>query len=923
MCSLKFGDYATIGGQGTEEKRQKQRQKQHCCCLALELRAAACAATVKGQRLYLRTFPFTFTFSFHAMTESTPPEQTCYHCGLPIPAGVNLSVTILGEPRALCCVGCQAVAEAIVENGLADYYKSRDALPESQREAKPAILDQLALFDHDEFQKSFVRDLGEHEREASLMLEGITCAACVWLNERHIGQLAGVTGVDVNYATRRARVRWDAGKIKLSDILSAIAAIGYRAHPYDASRYEELAQKERRSALWRVWVAGFGAMQVMMYAIPAYIAGEGEMSQDIETLIRWASLLLTLPVVFYSAAPFFKGAWRDLKLFRVGMDVPVALGVGGAFAASVWATATQGGEVYFDSVAMFVFFLLGGRYLEMTAQQKAISVGEALAKLMPAFCQRLPRYPEPGEAEQVMVTELQPGDVVRVPPGEIIPCDGAVQEGTSNANEALLTGESRPVKKTPGDAVTGGAVNVDSPLVIRVGAVGEQTRLSAIIRLMERAAAEKPGIVVMADKVAQWFVLALLIVAALTAAGWYWIDPARALWITVSVLVVTCPCALALATPTVLTVASGALAKQGLLVTRGHALETLARATHFVFDKTGTLTQGRMMLTVLAHGDVSTDGKTSARGGIFMTREGAARYSEEQALILAASLEQASEHPVAQALRRAAREYGSNATPLPTLLPIEAARAETGQGVSGELEGRRFYIGRPDYVFAHSKAAETAEVVEVTETVEWPPGWRTSGDTVLALGDETGMLAFFRLGDEIRPEAKALIADLKASGCRTLLMSGDAAPVVERVAVALGMDGAEAEMSPEAKREAVRALQAQGAIVAMMGDGVNDAPVLAQAQVSIAMGSGAQLARTQADLVLLSENLLGFLAGVKKSRFTLAVIRQNLAWAFLYNLFALPLAIMGHVAPWAAGIGMSASSLLVVLNALRIQKKEP
>ncbi|MDR3054156.1 MAG: cadmium-translocating P-type ATPase [Zoogloeaceae bacterium] len=817
------------------------------------------------------------------MTESATSAPACYHCGLPIPADVDLSVNILEQSRAVCCAGCQAVAEAIVANGLADYYKSRDAMPESPREAKPAILDQLALFDHDEFQKSFVRSSGEHEREASLMLEGITCAACVWLNERQVGQLAGVTGVEVNYATRRARVRWDATRIKLSDILAAIAAIGYRAHPYDASRYEELAQKERRSALWRVWVAGFGMMQVMMYAIPAYLAGEGEMTRDIDTLIRWASLLLTLPVVLYSAAPFFKGAWRDLKFLRVGMDVPVALGIGAAFAASVWATLTQSGEVYFDSVAMFVFFLLGGRYLEMTARQKAVSVGEALAKLMPAFCQRLPCYPAAGEAEQVMVAELCAGDAVLVPPGEIIPCDGTVQEGASNANEALLTGESHPVKKTPGDAVTGGAVNVDSPLIVRVDAVGEDTRLSAIIRLMERAAAEKPGLVVLADRVAQWFVLAVLVVAALTAAGWYWFAPSRALWITVSVLVVTCPCALALATPIALTVASGALAKGGLLVTRGHALETLARATHFVFDKTGTLTEGRMQLLDISVSD-----------------------AKEQALILAASLEQASEHPLAQALKRAAHERYPNAA----FMPVKDARAETGQGVSGEIAGRRLYIGRPDYVFAHSTPASSGD---------WQ-GWQAAGDTVLALGDDKGALAFFRLGDDIRPEAKALIADLQASGCRALLMSGDATPVAERVAAELGMDAAQGAMSPQAKRDAVQALQAEGAIVAMVGDGVNDAPVLAQAQVSIAMGSGAQLARTQADLVLLSENLEHLCAGIQKSRFTLAVIRQNLAWAFLYNILALPLAIVGLIPPWAASIGMSASSLLVVVNALRIQK---
>ncbi|MDR2365690.1 MAG: heavy metal translocating P-type ATPase [Zoogloeaceae bacterium] len=813
-------------------------------------------------------------------------EARCYHCGLDIPGDADFSIVIAGETRALCCAGCQAVAEAIVANGLADYYKSRDALPESPREAVPAILEQLALFDHVEFQKSFVRDLGEHEREASLMLEGVTCAACVWLNERHIGQLVGVTGVDVNYATRRARVRWDDTRIKLSDILAAIAAIGYRAHPYDASRYEEMARRERREALWRVWVAGFGMMQVMMYAIPVYLAGAGEMTQDIETLIRWASLLLTLPVVFYSAAPFFRGAWRDLKFLRVGMDVPVALGVGAAFSASVWATVTRTGEVYFDSVAMFVFFLLGGRYLEMTARQKAVGVGEALAKLMPAFCWRLPQGADSDtEPRQIMVSELQIDDRVLARPGDAIPCDGVVEEGVSSADETLLTGESRPVGKKAGDTVTGGSLNMESPLVVRVRAVGEETRLSAIIRLMERAAAEKPGIVILADKVAQWFVLALLLVAALTAA-WHAANGGDALWITVSVLVVTCPCALALATPIALTVASGALAREGLLVTRGHALETLARATHFVFDKTGTLTTGKLRLL-----DIAPTRATSA----------------EAALTLAASLETYSEHPLARALRRAMRERLADALPL----PAEGVIVQTGQGLRGSVAGQELYLGRPDYVFAHAGAAP------------WPEHWQTAGDTVLALGSrQNGVLAFFRLGDALRPDAAALIRDLHAAGRQTLLMSGDAAPVVARIAQELNVDAATGEMSPQDKREAVSRLQAAGAVVAMVGDGVNDAPVLAQAQVSVAMGSGAQLARTQADLVLLSENLERLASGIRKSRFTLAVIRQNLVWAFLYNFFALPLAIAGLVTPWAAGIGMSASSLLVVLNALRIQKKE-
>ena len=827
----------------------------------------------------------------NAMLNATT-QSDCYHCGLPVPSAVDLPVVIDEQPRAMCCIGCQAVAQAIVDNGLDDYYRNRDALPDSPREAMPAILDGLKLYDHADFQKSFVRtlrdgksgvDAGEHAenlREASLIIEGITCTACIWLNEQHLFKLPGVTGVDLNYATRRARVRWDENRIKLSEILGAIAAIGYRAYPYDAAKSEALAGQERRSALWRVFVAGFGMMQVMMYAIPVYLAGEGDMTPEIEQLMRWASLALTLPVVFYSAAPFFRNAWRDLKLARVGMDVPVALGVGAAFSASVWATLTASGEVYFDSVTMFVFFLLGGRFLEMTARQRAVSVTEALARLMPAFALRLAGYPQRQEGERVMAADLLPGDIVLVKPGETIPADGEVIEGLSCADEALLTGESAPVAKRPGSGVTGGAVNIESPLFIRVGQVGEATRLSAIVRLMERAAMEKPGIVEFADRVASRFILALLLIAAVVALVWCLIDPSKALWITVSVLVVTCPCALSLATPVALSVASGAMARAGLLVTRSHAIETLARATHFVFDKTGTLTSGRMrLLDVLP----------------------LASLEREDCVALAAALEQASEHPIAGALRAAASQ------PLP--LPGVPANVP-GSGVSACLADKTLRLGRLSYVGAlHGQPIP-----------EQALGFVDHSDTVIALGDDAGWLALFRIGDEIRPEAAQMIADLQAAGGQVTLLTGDAAPVAARVALALGIGEVYAEMTPQGKHDYVVGLQAKGAVVAMVGDGVNDAPVLAQAQVSVAMGGGSQLARTQADLVLLSENLAHLQRGVAVARRSLRVIRQNLLWSFAYNFVALPLAMLGFVTPWMAGIGMSGSSLLVVLNSLRLQK---
>jgi len=808
--------------------------------------------------------------------------QECYHCGLPVPARSQYYVKIGASRRRMCCVGCEAVAQSIVDNGLSDYYRHRDAMPESPRETLPSELQELGLFDHPDFQKTFVQPVGEHEREASLILEGITCAACVWLNEQHVARQAGVLAVEVNYATRRARVRWDERQTKLSAILGAIKAIGYRGYPYDVERSEQIAHKERRAMLWRVFVAGFGMMQVMMYAIPAYLAGEGEMSADIELIMRWASLLLTLPVILYSAAPFFQRALRDVRLRRLGMDVPVALGVGSAFIASVWSTLTHGPEVYFDSVTMFVFFLLCGRYLEMGARQKAVRGVEELGKILPVFAERVSSGSGESESEKVPVSQLEPGDRVRVRPGEIIPADAVVIDGVSEANEALLTGESRPVVKRAGSPVTGGSINITSPLLIEVCQVGDSTRLAAIRKLMERAAAERPLIARQADNIARLFVTVLLTLAAITFVMWQFIDPARALWVFVSVLVVACPCALSLATPAVLTVATDTLARIGLLVTRGHAIETLARANRFVFDKTGTLTYGVMRVDEVQ----ACDG-----------------FDETQVRTIAAALEQASEHALAAGIRAAAAGLS-----LPRTSDLVSV---TGQGVEGNMMDDRLRLGRPAFVAQLTGLPVPGAVSQL----------ECRGGTVVALGSASAWIGALHLTDVVREDAGVLFDRLAAESLPVSIISGDAQAAVAAVAEKFAIDDAHAGMTPQDKQAWVaRCQQMPGTVVAMIGDGVNDAPVLAQAQVSIAMGGGTDLARNQADIVLLSEKLATLSQGIAVARRALRIIHQNLSWAFAYNLIALPLAMAGLVTPWMAGIGMAASSLLVVLNALRLQK---
>lgn len=809
--------------------------------------------------------------------QDTLPEMTCFHCGLPILAGVDHAVLIEGQRQPVCCQGCQAVASAIVAAGLSDFYHHRTANSRRVEDLIPEPLRRLALYDRPDLQKSFVRIESEQIREAALMLEGIVCAACIWLNERHVSSLAGVLEFHVNYSNHRARVRWDESQIHLSEILAAIAAIGYTAHPFDPRRQEVLQKRERAVALRRLAVAGLGSMQVMMLAIALYAGDYQGMEEWIRTFLRWTCLILTAPVVVYAAWPFYRTAWRDLSRYQLGMDVPVSVAIVAAFIASAWYTWQGGGEVYYDSVTMFVFFLLAGRFLEMNARHQAGQRSEALVRMLPATTTRLATD---GSQQTVAVSELSPGDRVLVRPGETIPADGQIAEGSSSVDESLLTGESLPLARHKGSQVIGGSLNVESPVVISIEKVGTATVLSAIVRLLDRAQSEKPALALLADRIAAWFILVLLLVAAVVLwAWWHYTDFDTAFRITLAVLVVTCPCALSLATPTALVAATGALTGLGLLATRGHALETLAHTTHIIFDKTGTLTYGRLQVL-----------RTIPVGAI----------NANDCLARAAALERGSEHPVGRALVEAA---GTAA------LPISATEVcnTPGSGIEGWIDGRRLRVGRPEFVLGS----------------EQPSGEPLDGDirsNYVALADENGLLAWFELADQLRPGAAMAIAELKKRGLTIQLFSGDRPAVVHYIANKVAIPTAEGAMSPQDKLERLRQLQNQGKVVAMVGDGINDAPVLAAAQVSLAMGSGTQLAHATADMVLLSERLEHLAAGIDMARKTLRIMRENFAWAIGYNLIALPLAASGWLTPWMSAIGMSLSSLLVVLNALRLRR---
>ena len=848
-------------------------------------------------------------------------DSVCFHCGLPVLDPGRWSAVVDGRPRPMCCAGCEAVANAIVEAGLDDYYRHRTG-PASAVAAVPAELEQLSLYDDAQVQAGFTRAAASGEGvEVSLAVEGMRCGACVWLLERTLATEPGVLAANVNFATERAVVRWDPDVTRLSTLLARFRDVGYGAVPYDPKRREEAIVRTSKSMFRRLFVAGIGMMQVMMYAFPAYVSAPGEIEHAYDALLRWASFVLTVPVVLYSATPFFAGAWRDLRARSPGMDVPVAIGIGVAFVASAWATITGRGEVYFDSVTMFVFLLLGARYLEWIARRRA---GRALDAITSATPERVTRLREDGAEETVAAIRLEPGDRIRVDGGERVAVDSLLLEGWGAVDLALLTGESVPVPVVAGEEIPGGAVNAGAPLLLEVlRATGDST-LSTIERLIERSAEEKPSLARVADRVAGVFVSALLVFTVLVFATWLYLDPSRAAPVAIAVLVVSCPCALSLATPAALAAATGALLRRHILVTRGHTLESLTRCTDVVFDKTGTLTEGRPEVVAV---------------------QAAADRDAATMLAWAAALEIGSAHPFARAIIEAAGDAaadGAAAMPVPGERHDEpgfgiAARLRTADGtVHRLLLGSAAWCGIDEDTARAMRDAPVAPLRRpdaVAAAQGFPPDPRTvagasevflversdAGSAGAAAGGEAiEVLARIALADAPRPEAAEVVAGMARLGMRTHLLSGDREPAVAAVARALGIDNWRAQADPAQKLEFVRGLRESGARVLMVGDGINDAPVLAAADVSIAVGRASALARTAADAIVLSPSISGVWELVTTARRTRRIMTQNLGWAATYNATAIPVAAFGLVPPWAAAIGMALSSLAVALNAMRL-----
>lgn len=714
---------------------------------------------------------------------------------------------------------------------------------------------------------------GERLAESNLQLSGMYCAACAGTIEQALQTKGGASQASVVAATQRATVRWDPARTQFSKLIEAVRGAGYDAVPDAAAPARELRRREYRSALWRLFVASFCMMQVMMFATPSYVAKGDELGADMRQLLNWGSWIVTLPVMWFSAGPFFRGAWQHLRARRIGMDVPVALALAVTFVASMGATFDPDGifghEVYFDSLTMFLSFLLAGRFLELRARHHAAEDLERALARMPETAER---RGVDGRWETVSVRRLQRGDEVRVALGQAFPADGALIEGHTRVDEALLTGESDPQPRGVGQAVVAASHNVGAPVVMRVDRVGADTRYEAIVAMMREAMSQRPSAARLADRWAGPFLWAVVALAVLGAAAWSVIDPARAVWVAVSVLIVTCPCAFSLAAPAALVVAAGGLARRGVIFKRLEAIEGLAGVTQVFIDKTGTLTEDRLVLRELR------------------LLPGAA-VDADACRAVAASLARWSQHPLSRAL---AASDGPDAVER----SWQGVEETGGQGLSAvDTAGHRWRLGAWAWVGGAGKAP--ADEVRV---------W---------LSRDGRVQAGFVLDEALRDGAEAAVADLKALGLHLTLLSGDETARAQAMAARLGLDDAIGQATPEDKLARVAAAQAAGATVAMVGDGVNDAPVLARADVSLAMGQGALVARTQADAVIASNRPADLVHARRVATKTMRIVRQNLVWAAFYNAACIPLALVGWLPPWAAGLGMAASSLLVILNALR------
>lgn len=814
-------------------------------------------------------------------------QTGCFHCGEPIPPGFHGELAIQDTPRHFCCIGCMAIAEMLVSNKLDNFYQHRTQLSQKPDPMSSAQEAELRLYDDEELQSDFVEVTPHGERIAALNIQGITCAACIWLLEREINRLPGVISFSVNHTSHKARLHWQPDQKqaqmqepeqKLSTVLLQIVRLGFKAFPYQEDRVRKAAHQERRRSIFRIALAGIAMMQSMMFSVPLYLSGYSNVDVEFIELFRWVSMLVCIPVVLLSAAPFYQAAWRDLKTRHMTMDVPVALAILLAFFASSYITLfiekSVGMDVYFDSIAMFIFLLLLGRFFELQTRQKYLNSDAEMQQLLPvtAVLQEAGLH-EQLQERTVPAHKIKAGDRVIVRQGQIAPVDGIVISGQSRFDESALTGEYLPILKAPGSPIHAGTANTENTIVLEASGPVSQSRVAAIVRLIDQAQAEKPKTVEMANLVASHFISIVLVSTALSGVYWWLHEPDKVLVIMVAVLIATCPCALSLATPTAITATNIALRNIGFLVTRGHSLEAMSTTTDVIFDKTGTLSEARLeVVKVCTLGDMD----------------------ETTVLEITAALEAESNHPIASAFKSFFKH------------PAEQVTNIAGSGLSGLYQGHTWHLGTLDFVRKNGQSLTIAPS-EHTGVLVW-------------LSDETRVLAQIQLNDQLRSSAPECIQHLRQLGMTVHILSGDHRAAVEQTARTLNIENFRYAQSPEQKLTYVKQLEQKGRKVAMVGDGINDLPVLSGAQLSIAMGNASDLAKLNSDAILLNSHLDVLAQAFQSARRSRRIIRQNIVWSALYNFSMIPLAAVGLVPPFVAAVGMSTSSLLVLFNSLRLRK---
>ena len=801
--------------------------------------------------------------------ESALAKVPCTHCHLEFDASVMITEEEGGETRYFCCKGCQGIFHLLRSEGLDSFY---DKLGKNHLEPPKEVGDDLHKFDLEGFRKKYVVERSDGLNEIYLIIEGIHCSACVWLNEKVLHQTAGVIEATINYTTNKAHVVWDPEEIKLSKIIEKIRSIGYNAYPYDPKLQEEHANRARRDYYSRLLVAIFATMNIMWIAVAQYTGMFTGMRSDIKTVLNVAEWVLATPTLFYSGWVFFRGAWFGLKNRFVNMDLLVSAGASLAYIYSIWAMVTGRGEVYFDSVTMIITFVLAGKYLEVLSKKRAADTMDALSNALPTEVTVI----ENGEKVMVAVEEVQPGDIIEVRPGEKVAIDGVVVAGEGSFDESSLTGESEPIYKRVGDEIVSGSVAIDG--VVRYEATKDygSSMLTTLVGLLEESLTKKPKIEQLANEISGWFSLTILSLALLTFIGWFWMtgEFERALVVAISVIVIACPCALGLATPVATLIGINLAARRGVLFKEAAFIETMAKADLLVLDKTGTITEGKPHVV---------NAKT---------------YDSYDANLLY-SLVTSSTHPVSQGIGHYLKTYSEDLK----IVPLERVKQVQARGMVAEYDGHQLIGGNAQMMREYG--------IEVTEE---------SAYTLFLFAIDGKVVARFELRDLPKKGAKEAIAEIRKQGIEIVMLTGDNEKSAERVAKEVGIDQFHATLLPEEKAEMIDRFHAEGRVVVMAGDGINDALALSKSDIAIAMGSGSDVALEVSDVVLLDDRMTSLRDAFLISRRTFKFVKQNLALSIIYNSITIPLAIAGYVIPLVAALSMSLSSLMVVGNSLRIKR---